>query len=252
MKVERKPFPSESFSKLANAEASHWWFCSRNRIILWALNRFVPKFNDFLEIGCGTGFVLEGISREYQDIKLMGAEYFEEGLIHARERIPYATFLQLDARVMDDAECHDVIGIFDVIEHIEEDELVLSNIAKGLRRGGSLLLTVPQHRWLWSTVDVQACHVRRYNRKELVNKVTRTGLTVEYVSSFVSFLVPLMWLARLRAKNNDYDPMSEFAIASWLNRLLEAVMTIETWLMKRGVTFPLGGSLLLVAKKYDY
>lgn len=249
MSVYRKPFPSESFSKLAVAEAGHWWFRSRNKIILWVLNRFVSPFGDLLEVGCGTGYVLEGISRAYPNIQLKGVEYFGEGLVYARERIPQASFSQLDARLIDVTECHDVIGTFDVIEHIEEDELVLSNLAKGLRRGGCLIITVPQHRWLWSAVDEQACHVRRYTRKELVAKVLQTGLKVKYVSSFVSFLVPLMWLARFRAKDDDYDSMSEFAIANWMNRLLEGVMSMELWLIKHGVTFPVGGSLILVAKK---
>ena len=233
---------------LAAIESGHWWFRSRNHIIIWALRRFVPEFRDFLEVGCGTGFVLQGVSGAFPTVQLKGTEYFDEGLVHARERIPQAEFIQLDARLMTDTMSHDVIGAFDVIEHIEGDELVLNNLANALRSGGSLLLTVPQHRWLWSSVDEQACHVRRYSRKELMNKVSKTGLKVKYVSSFVSFLVPLMWLSRLRAKAQS-DASSEFHIPNWLNQLLEGVMSIEIWLMRRGITFPIGGSLILVAKK---
>ena len=150
---------------------------------------------------------------------------------------------------MDDDERFDCIGAFDVIEHINEDELVLSNLSRALKNGGTLLVTVPQHRWLWSAADEYACHVRRYTRAELVRKVTRSGLTVEYMTSFVSLLVPVMWLNRLRASRANYNPMDEFRIPKWVNRLLEMIMIFELGLMKLGMTFPIGGSLLLLARK---
>jgi SAM-dependent methyltransferase len=150
---------------------------------------------------------------------------------------------------MEDKECFDVIGAFDVIEHIKEDEKVLANLARAIVPGGALLITVPQHRWLWSATDDYACHVRRYTRDELILKVVRAGMEVEYVSSFVSLLLPLMWLSRLRAKKEVVDPMSEFKIPSWLNAGLEGVMNFERLLLRIGVRFPVGGSLLLVARK---
>jgi SAM-dependent methyltransferase len=249
MSSTRIPFPSSSFELLAGAEADHWWFRARNKILMWTVATKVESFKNYLEIGCGTGFVLENIHRLYPDVKLHGAEYFEEGLAFARQRIPSATFKQLDATVMDENAIYDVIGAFDVVEHIEKDEVVLRNLATALKPGGSLILTVPQHRWLWSEADEFACHVRRYSRSELTEKVKRAGLDVNYVTSFVTLLVPLMWLARLRAGKGNYDPMSEFKISPWLNRSLEMVMQVEFFLLKIGCRFPLGGSLLLVAKK---
>lgn len=249
MRSDRLPFPSDAFVKLAEAESGHWWFRARNRLLLWVLATKVKPFHRFLEVGCGTGYVLEGIRKIYPSAKLFGAEYFEEGLVFARKRIPTATFRQLDATTMNDAECYDVIGAFDVIEHIEQDETVLGNLARAIIPGGALIITVPQHRWLWSAVDEQACHVRRYTRKELVNKVNCAGLTVDYATSFVSLLVPLMWVSRLRARKRNDDPMSEFRISRWLNSGLEMVMCLELALLKFGVRFPIGGSLLVVAKK---
>lgn len=85
-------------------------------------------------------------------------------MFHARQRVPSASFRRLGATVMEDKKCFDVIGAFDVIEHIEEDEKVLANLARAIVPGGALLITVPQHRWLWSATDDYACHVRRYTR----------------------------------------------------------------------------------------
>lgn len=72
---------------------------------------------------------------------------------------------------------------------------------------------------------------------------------MEYVSSFVSLLLPVMLLARLRANKSGYNPMNEFRIPIFLNKILEAIMTVELFLLKNGVRFPVGGSLLLLAKK---
>ena len=217
-------------------------------IVLWALKTKIEPFNVFLEIGCGTGYVLEGISRSLSDVELYGSEYFEEGLEHARKRVPAAHLMQLDATTLKDVDRYDVIGAFDVIEHIEEDELVLNNLARAIRPGGALILTVPQHRWLWSEVDEFACHVRRYTRSELISKVKKAGLQVDYTNSFVALLVPLMWLSRRKA-NKKHEPMAEFTIPRWLNKSLEIVMRIEFFLLRSGVRFPFGGSLLLIAKK---
>ena len=249
MTSARTPFPEKAFTVLANAEASHWWFRARNRILLWALAKHVGRFESFLEVGCGTGFVLEGVSKAFPDAEIHGSEYFEEGLSYARQRIPTAHFSQLDATKMLEGERYEVIGAFDVLEHIEQDMLVLSNLNNALKPGGFLIVSVPQHRWLWSEVDEYACHVRRYTKYELVKKIQDAGLSVTYSTSFVSFLVPLMWLSRLRARTSAYDPMAEFKIKKWLNSALEQIMKLELKLLKYGVSIPFGGSLLIIAKK---
>ena len=249
MNTNSTPFPTESFAPLAAAEATHWWFRSRNRLLLWVLQQKIGSFHTLLEVGCGTGFVLEAIRRTCPQADLYGSEFFEEGLVFARQRIPTATFTQLDARLLQEHDRYEVIGAFDVLEHISEDVDVLENLARALTSTGHLLITVPQHSWLWSSVDEQACHVRRYSCRELVRKVRSVGLRVEYVTSFVSLLLPLMLMARSRANTTDYDPMAEFRLSPWLNRSLEAVMSLERKLLKSGVTFPMGGSLLLLASK---
>jgi len=242
-------FSPDFFAQLASIEASNWWFRSRNRFLLWVLSKRVGSFGSFLEIGCGTGFVLQAIQKEYPNAQIFGSEFFEEGLVFARERVHSAEFTQLDATIMDETECYDVIGAFDVIEHIEQDEKVLSNLARALNTGGMLLITVPQHKWLWSEADEYACHVRRYSRSELVSKAKLAGLSIEYVTSFVSLLIPFMWLVRQRGRKSNFDPMDEFKIPTWLNGVLEIIMAIELQLLKIGVRFNMGGSLLMLAVK---
>ena len=235
-----------AFAGLASAEAGHWWFRSRNRLILWALQRQTGRVGTLLEIGCGTGYVLEGIDKAFPAAELYASDYFEEGLQFARARVPRAHFRQLDATRLDDEARYDVILACDVLEHIEADERVLRNIERALRPGGSFLITVPQHAWLWSPIDEHARHVRRYSRDELLDKLDGAGLRPRLATSFVTLLLPLMWLARLRARVGPLDPMAEFRISAWLNFVLERTMTTERWLIEAGVRLPAGGSLLFV------
>lgn len=249
MSENRSPFPPTYFAQLAEVESGNWWFRSRNRTLLWILKRKTGQFHNFLEVGCGTGYVLEGIRGAFPEVEMFGAEYHEEGLEFARARIPSASFRQLDVTNMTDTGIFDVIGAFDVIEHIEEDQKSLSNLARALKPDGKLIISVPQHQWLWSYTDEAACHVRRYSRKDLERKLHQAGLKLDYKSSFVSLLVPLMFISRQRSSKLKADPMSELKTPKILNVLLELIMRFELLLMKSGVRFPIGGSLLVVASK---
>lgn len=247
-------FKSHYFKKLAELEAGNFWFCARNRIILWALHAYSPTLKSFLEIGCGTGFVISGISKRFPDVMLFGSEYLEAGLVYARQRVPTAKFTQMDARNIPHESELDAIGAFDVLEHIKEDEAVLQEIYKALKPGGIVFITVPQHRWLWSAVDEYACHVRRYAAKELHQKVCRTGFEIIRSTSFVSTLLPAMYLSRLLQRNKmdvsrDTNTISELRINPILNTFFECLLNFELALIRVGVSFPVGGSRLLVARK---
>ena len=102
---------------------------------------------------------------------LSGSDLFCEGLTYAQERTPNATLIQMDARRIPFRDEFDVIGDFDVREHVEEDDVVFGQMFRATKRGGGIMVTVPQHRFLWSAADVFGHHRRRYTGKELVKKV---------------------------------------------------------------------------------
>lgn len=245
-------FKSHYFKELAMLEAGNFWFCGRNKLILWALETDVPALRNFLEIGCGTGFVISAISKQFPEVCLAGSEYFEEGLLFARDRLPQATFTQMDARAIPHDSEFDAIGAFDVLEHIELDELVLHQIFKALRPSGVMVITVPQHPWLWSAVDEHACHVRRYTVKELRLKVIQAGFEIVRSTSFVTALLPAMYLSRLfqrKKANIKVDEIVGLRINSGLNRVFEWFLDFELALIRCGISLPFGGTRLLVARK---
>lgn len=245
-------FKSHYFKELAELEAGNFWFRARNKFILFALHKYSPELKSFLEIGCGTGFVISAISKRFPKSKLSGSEYLEEGLVYARQRLPDAEFTQMDARFIPYESEFAAIGAFDVLEHIEEDEVVLQQIFKALIPGGSVFITVPQHRWLWSAVDEYACHVRRYSVNDLHNKVCMAGFEMIRSTSFVSTLLPAMYLSRLMQRNKmdvKMDTMAELRINPILNKIFEWMLSFELLMIRIGVNLPFGGSRLIIARK---
>ncbi len=241
--------------ELAGLEASCFWFRNRNRLIQNAIHRFFPKAESLFEIGCGTGFVLAFLAEHMPSLKLTAGELYRSGLSFVAQRVDSAELLQVDACALPFQEEFDVVGAFDVIEHIDDDQRVLEQIRNSLKPGGGVVLTVPQHGWLWSEQDVASCHRRRYSQKGLLQQVKDAGLEPVWATSFVSFLLPAMLLRRLRYRlrfrsKRPHNPVDEVRIGRITDRILDGVCTMETqWIGACRRSLPAGGSLLVVAKR---
>lgn len=244
-------FRPEYFAQLSALEAGNFWFRIRNELIVRTVLRDFPNAARVMEIGCGTGFVLTALSKALPTASFVGSEIYPEGLHFAASRLPAAKFCQMDARAIPFRDEFDLIGAFDVIEHIPQDADVLAQVHKALKPGGGIVLTVPQHMFLWSQQDDAACHVRRYARGELESKLRTAGFRIKSSTSFVSLLFPLLLASRLfkRGRRDDYDPTSEFRIPAWANAVLFAVSRVEAALISAGVRFPFGGTRLVAAVK---
>jgi SAM-dependent methyltransferase len=239
------------FADLYALEARNYWFRARNALLTWAMGKYFQAARLYLEIGCGTGYVLAGVAGAMPHLAMHASEVSSSGLPFAAQRVPQAALFQMDARAIPFAAHFDVIGMFDVLEHIDEDAAVLAQAHGALRNGGGLIITVPQHRFLWSVYDEHAHHVRRYAARELRAKVLQAGFRVVMMTSFVSLLLPLMMVSRrLQSKPAaGYDVLAELRVGRIVNFLLESVLAIERGLIRLGVRFPAGGSLLLVAQR---
>jgi SAM-dependent methyltransferase len=165
-------FNTKGFEELYALEEKNFWFRVRNQLIAWGVKKYFPSAKNFLEIGCGTGFVLADIELRFPEINCSGSELHAAGLEFAKSRVGSAPLFQMDARNIPFRSEFGLIGAFDVLEHIKEDEEVLAQMYKAVRPGGGIILTVPQHPFLWSSADELACHERRYTAKELKIKVS--------------------------------------------------------------------------------
>jgi len=239
------------YEELARLEDAHFWFKARNRLIKWLARRHLAAHGSFLEIGCGTGYVLRMLREELPGWRITGSEALADGFRFAQHRAGSTVhFEQIDATALPYRAEFDAIGAFDVIEHIEDDRAVLREIHAALRPEGLLIASVPQHGYLWSQYDEIGRHFRRYELPELRGKLDEAGFRILETTSFNALLLPLMWLSRrIRRIHDEASVLDELRVGFVINRLLAAVLALEFALVRLGVRWPSGGSRILVARK---
>lgn len=239
------------FSTLASLEAGHFWFEGRNALIIWSMRRFLPGCASFLEIGCGTGFVLRGLREAFPAMALSASEVSVAGLAFAKLRLRDGVYYQMDARNIP-FECEfDGVGAFDVLEHVDDDERAMAETYRAIRPGGCFVVTVPQHGWLWTDVDARSHHVRRYSRRDLEGKLRGAGFEIAWSTSFMTLLLPLIVASRFAGvkPGGGCAVEGELRIGTMANRACAAAFAIERAAIRAGMTFPIGSSLLMVARR---
>ena len=246
-------FPADSHDLLAKIEADSFWFVSRNKLISYLLDRFFPNAGRMLEIGCGTGFVLSGLAQHRPEMSFFGAEAYPSGLKHAQKRVPKAEYAQMDACQIPFSEEFDVVGAFDVLEHIQDDKKAFQEINKALMSEGGIIITVPRYHWLWTKTDEKSGHKRRYTKAEMRKKIEAAGFHILMMTSFISLLLPFMlayrWINILSNKKFDGKTKAILRLPGIVNSIFINICTQERRFIKLGVPLPFGGSLVCVAKK---
>ena len=246
-------FDPTTFDRLARVEATHFWFVARNELIVSLADRYFPTARRYLEIGCGNGAVLRAMAQSRSWHTLVGSDLHPAGLVQARQRLPSGVeFVQMDARTIPAVNAFDLIGAYDIVEHVADDEAVLKTLHRAVSGGGGVVIAVPQHPWLWSRSDEIGHHQRRYHVGELETKLKRNGFEVLFSSSYTVVLLPLMALSRLKARaipqQADADVKREISVSGRLNSALTTLLRAEAQLTLAGIRWPFGGSRIVVAR----
>jgi len=233
-------FSPSSFAVLKKAEAEHFWFHIRKQWIFDKINKFMSPPANVLEVGCGTGVVSSFLAEK--GYRVTGCEYYQEAIDIAW---PGFRIIRGDANNIPFEDNHfDIVGLFDVIEHFEDDKKPLQEAARVVRRGGIVIVTVPARQELWSHIDEHSFHKRRYNKKSLQDTllaVQLRPLAIEYI--FMSLYFPMKYMRRRKKYTQN-----QFRINTIINALLTKIFGIER-VMSRWLPFPIGTSLLAVAQK---
>lgn len=252
-----KPLP---FSELYAAEARHFWFRHRAAVLSTLLTQIVdplPNGYQVLEVGCGTGFMLQMMEQVCARGVVVGSDLYAESLEFARNRVR-SRLVAADVYDLPFTREFDVIGMFDVLEHLKDDQGAMRGVVSKLRPGGCLVLTVPAHQSLWSYADVAAGHYRRYTLHALSRVLGEAGLQIEYLTEFMLPIRPLMWagrnvhalLNRFRSAPLDQRAMiqRELRVNPVTNGVLRLLLAAEAPLLRRRVKLRGGTSLLAVAR----
>jgi SAM-dependent methyltransferase len=250
------------FERLLEVEDHHFWFRARNRVIRALVTRALsraPKRPRVLEIGCGNGNVLRTLTALDPPARVTGMDLFLEGLRLARRRVPCPLVVG-DIRRPPFSSPFDLIGCFDVLEHLTDDEAALRSLHEALASGGALVVSVPAHPWLWSDFDIASHHERRYEDVDLRSKLSRAGFTTEFLSPYMSLLLPPAWtVRRLRPSvstrgesdlGNVYRQASrDLRVVPILNGLLELLLAPEASWLGRFRRLPFGTSFVALARR---
>lgn len=240
-------------------ERNHWWFKARLHILEQILvaqklvsNTTQPKV---LNAGAATGATsvmlkkhAEVVSLEYDKdcAKFLAEEVLHEEVVNeSLTELPFSE------------NSFDLVCAFDVVEHIDDDYLALSEIHRVLHKDGFVYITVPAFQFLWSKHDVINHHFRRYTRKTLEDLLTKNGFEIQYSSYFNSILFLPIFLVRMLFKllpngggkqstGSDFEKFNSDGLS---NTLLYKIFKSETSFLTKKRKFPFGVSAVIIGKK---
>jgi SAM-dependent methyltransferase len=234
------------YDTMADLDQRHWWYRARRQVLAALIRRLAkpPASASILEIGCGTGHNL-AMLQEFGHVDAL--ELDEEVRSVAEQRLGRHVMSTPLPELAGVPERHyDLIGAFDVIEHIDDDRAALASVASRLKPGGKLVMTVPAHQWMWSAHDVVNHHKRRYSKTALKRLIEASPLRLDALGYFNSLLFPVAVAERLSSKLRGKDEADLSVPPAPLNAALEGVFAVERHLIGR-LPLPPGLSLFAVA-----
>ena len=234
------------YQQMAELDERHWWYRARREVTAALIRRLAkpPADAQILEIGCGTGHNLAMLGG-FGHVDALELDEEVRGFAEKRlgRSIMSAPLPEL-AGVPD--RHYDLIGTFDVIEHIEDDRAAVASIATKLKPGGKFVMTVPAHPWMWSAHDVVNHHKRRYSKRALKALIESSPLELDRIGYFNSLLFPAAVAERLSSKLRGKDNADLKLPPAPLNAAFERTFAAERHLIGR-LPLPAGLSLFAVA-----
>jgi len=192
-----------------------------------------------MDFGAGTGTIAEILRDKYQLI--VDCIEVDSSLIDVLKGKKFRVFSDLE-----NLHCkYKYIYTSNVIEHIEDDLIVLKKLFEALEINGKLLIYVPAMPILFSSFDYRVGHFRRYQKKKLIKIVKEAGFSIEkcVYSDCIGFLAALMFKLKSKLlKNSDISQRN-------LIFYDKIVYPVSKTLDSLGLEYIIGKNLLLVAKK---
>jgi hypothetical protein len=239
-------YPEKASQDCFSVEDNSFWFSHRNNCILNALDLF-PDMLTVFDIGGGNGF--QGMAMQAKGLEVILIEPGKFGAKMAQNRgLTHVICSSLqDAGFAQNSMM--AASLFDVLEHIEDDEKFITDLHTLLQPSGKLILTVPAFMALWSNVDQIAGHHRRYTLKTLENLLTSAGFKVVYKTYIFSLMVfPLLFLRALPSRLGLLKLKSRPQDLQRNSFFITKILNMELGYLTKGKSLPIGTSCLVVAE----
>ncbi len=244
---------SDYLQKYYHYERNHWWFLVREKIIRQLLNASLPENRQLkiLNAGAATGRSSQMLM-EYGEV--ISLEKDHNTCIFLRETLNM-NVVEGDLESLPfEEDSFDVVCVFDVIEHIEQQDAAVAELYRVCKPGGWIYCSVPAFSFLWGSHDDVNHHKRRYTKKSITGVLGKRFI-IEYSTYFNMLLFIPIWFSRgmLQRMRRTQKMVSDFESGSLVNsqffsRIFKAVFSIELILL-RYFTLPFGVSILVRARK---
>jgi SAM-dependent methyltransferase len=232
------------------AEEKQWWYAGQRAVAAAVLDSWAAGRGGglrLLDAGCGTGFNLVALARLGHTF---GLDLSAEALRFCRERGVRAVRGSL-LRLPFPAASFDLVTSFDVVYHdwVPDDRAAVAEMARVLRPGGALLVRCPALEALRGAHDAEVLTRRRYTRAELKTLLEGAGLRLLRATYCNSLLLPLLFARRTLDRAFAREGSDVGFLPGPLEALFRGLMGLEAWLVRRGLSFPLGASAVALARK---
>jgi SAM-dependent methyltransferase len=245
-------YPVDGQDRCFAIEDNSFWFRHRNNAIIAAVKNFPPD-GFILDVGGANGYVTLGLRKSGFDAVIL--EPSITGLRNARKRGLYPIICSTVADAGFKNNTIPAVGLFDVLEHIEDETVLLKELRRILFPDGRLYLTVPAYQTLWAAEDEYAGYFRRYSMGRIKKLLKNNKFRVDYVTHLFSYLpIPLFFARTLPTKLGLAKPSTDETFRrenvvklKITNVILSLYHRLELLMIKQKIPIPVGGNLLVVA-----
>ncbi|HEV2423997.1 MAG TPA: class I SAM-dependent methyltransferase [Terriglobia bacterium] len=224
----------------------HWWWRAREAAILNALRSHRPPqgWQRILDVGCGDGLFFERLS-EFGEVEgveaasdLVNPELVRSGRVH----------IGAFGRSFKPGKQYSLILMLDVLEHLPDAKGALQHALSLLEPGGTLLVTVPAFRLLWTNHDVLNAHVTRYTKRSFRDLALHAGLRIESARYFFQWVFPAKLAARAGERLFHLQPKPPGVLPQWINEALYTLSRLEERTLG-ALPCPFGSSLMVIGSR---
>ena len=230
------------------ANLDHFWIMRRFEVLTKVADDVVRGAASVAEVGCGHGLLQRQIEDHYKR-QVTGFDLNEVALRQTASRISAVCCYNLFHQNMDYKERFDLVFLFDVLEHLDDEDAFVKAIQFHMTAKGRIVVNVPALQTLYSNYDKAVGHVRRYNIAGLRRVAERNGMKIGAWSYWGLSMTPLLLLRRVWLLGQSPENIISSGFdsgGSFMNRTLLLLSQMEP--MPQRI---LGSSLMAVLEPLD-